>query len=256
MSDPHPQSTLRQWRALMVKPATAVILVGVAALLAILGPFDTGDRLTLGPRFAYWLVMAACTFSAGFLVNTGGWPLLPTRWPAQVRVVVLGLATGIVITPIITALNLVSFGFWPSASQWPALLAQFAAIALITTVIFQAVSDQIQPEGTTHTPPALLSRLPLDKRGSLISLSSEDHYTRVRTTLGEELLLIRLADAIAEATPTAGLRVHRSHWVATAQVTSATRKGDGAMLTMAKGDDIPVSRSHMTAIRDAGLLPR
>ena len=102
----------------------------------------------------------------------------------------------------------------------------------------------------------VLSRLPLDKRGRLICLSSEDHYTRVRTDKGEELILIRLADAIAEAAPMAGLRVHRSHWVASAQVTSATRKGDGATLTLSQGDDIPVSRFHMTAIRDAGLLPR
>lgn len=253
MNDRHPQSALREWRAFMVKPATPVILVAMAALLAILGPFDTGERLTLAPRFAYWLVMAVCTFSAGFLTNAWIAPLLPTSWPVPIRVAALGLATGVAITPTITVLNLISFGYWPSVGEWPALLAQFAAIALITTVIFQALTPATSP---TTPLPALLDRLPLDKRGRLICLSSEDHYTRVRTDKGEELLLIRLADAIAEASPAAGLRVHRSHWVAAPQVTSATRKGDGAVLTMTQGDDIPVSRTHMTAIRDAGFLPR
>jgi DNA-binding LytR/AlgR family response regulator len=254
VNNPHPQSALREWRTLMIKPATAVVLVAIAALLAILGPFGTGDRLSLGPRFGYWLVMAACTFSAGFLVNEWLNPHLPSALP--MRIAAQAAATAVAITPVITALNLVSFGYWPSLAEWPALLAQFAAIALITTVIFQALSGQMQPTADTAQDPALLSRLPLEKRGALMSLSSEDHYTRVRTNKGEELILIRLADAIAEAAPTAGLRVHRSHWVATAQVTSATRKGDGAVLTIANGSDIPVSRSHMTAVRDAGLLPR
>ncbi len=254
MNDPNPQSPLREWRALMSKPATAIVLVAVAALLAILSPFGTGERLTLPLRFAYWLVMAASTFSAGFLANVWLHHRLPRTLSLPRRVGAQALATALAITPIIILLNLASFGYWPSLTEWPVLLGQFAAIALITTVIFQALSSgRSSPDAR---PPALLLRLPLDKRGALIALSAEDHYTRVHTTLGEELVLIRLADAIAEAAPTAGLRVHRSHWIATANVTSATRKGDGALLTMVNGSDIPVSRSHMTAIRDAGLLPR
>lgn len=260
MSDPHPQSTLREWRGLMIKPVTWVILAAFAALLAVLGPFNTGETLTLAPRLGYWLVMATCTFSAGFLVNTWAFERMPATWPAAVRIGVVGLATAIAITPIITVLNLITFGYWPSAAEWPTMLAQFGAIAMITTVIFQAVSSAVRQPDTAQPPvqatAPLMDRLPLEKRGALVALSSEDHYTRVRTDKGEELVLIRLADAIAEASPTQGLRVHRSHWVASARVTSAARKGDGAVLSMIKGDDIPVSRSHMTAIRDAGLLPR
>jgi len=103
---------------------------------------------------------------------------------------------------------------------------------------------------------ALLDRLPLDKRGPLLAHSAEDHYTRMRTTRGEDLLLNRFADAIAETAPPPGLRVHLSHWIATAHVTAATRDGDRALLAMAHGPDIPVSRGNVSVLRQAGLPPR
>jgi DNA-binding LytR/AlgR family response regulator len=89
-----------------------------------------------------------------------------------------------------------------------------------------------------------------------VALSVEDHYVRIRTTRGEDMVLMRLTDAIREAAPTPGLRVHRSHWVAIAGVANARRDGDRAILKMIAGGDIPASRSHIPALRQAGLLPR
>ena len=66
---------------------------------------------------------------------------------------------------------------------------------------------------------------------------------------------MRLADAIAETGDTAGLQVHRSHWVALDQVRGVRREGDRAILSMAHGPDIPASRSNIAALKEAGLLP-
>ena len=46
-------------------------------------------------------------------------------------------------------------------------------------------------------------------------------------------------------------RDHLSH-----PTRAATRKGDGALLILTHGPDSPVSRANITAIREAGLLPR
>lgn len=105
-------------------------------------------------------------------------------------------------------------------------------------------------------PPTLLDRLPLDKRAPLVALSVEDHYVRIRTTKGEEMILMRLADAIRETAATPGLQVHRSHWVAFDQVVAVRRKGDCALLKMSHGPDVPVSRANLPKLREAGLLPR
>lgn len=67
---------------------------------------------------------------------------------------------------------------------------------------------------------------------------------------------MRLGDAIREAAPEPGLQVHRSHWVAIAAVTAARREGDRAVLSLSHGGDIPASRSHIPALKEAGLLPR
>ncbi len=253
MNDCNPPSALREWRALATKPVTWVIVAGIAALLTIFGPFETNTRLTLFPRFAYWLAMVALTYSVGFAANA-----LMRNWVTGqhvvVRVVAVGLATGIGITPVVLALNYVTFAYIPASGDWPPLLVQFFATALIVTIIFEVLTDPA-PASDIRAP-ALLDRLPLEKRGPLVSLSSEDHYTRIRTTKGEEMILIRLADAIREAAPTSGLQVHRSHWVALDAVKAARRDGDRAIITLSDRSEIPVSRANVPAIREAGLLPR
>jgi len=69
------------------------------------------------------------------------------------------------------------------------------------------------------------------------------------------MILMRLSDAIRETAPVRGLQVHRSHWVALDQVTDSRRAGAGAQVTTSAGDDIPVSRTYVKALRESGLLP-
>ncbi|WP_162798635.1 LytTR family DNA-binding domain-containing protein [Sulfitobacter sp. SK012] len=258
MNERHLQSALREWRALFSAPGVYIVLCGVAALLAILGPFGTDERLSLVERLIYWLVMAAGTYSIGFVINTWLANMIGTALPKLARIGVVSVATGAGIAPFITLQNYISFGYWPSAAEWSVLLVQFFVISLIVTVIFQTVSGQMDFNAgdVQIRPPTLLGRLPFDKRGDLVALSSEDHYTLIQTTKGESLVLIRLTDAIKEAEPTKGIRVHRSHWVALDQVSAARREGARAFLMLSTGNEIPVSRSLMTEAKQAGLLLR
>ncbi|MEX3016188.1 LytTR family DNA-binding domain-containing protein [Gymnodinialimonas hymeniacidonis] len=254
MNDTQSQSALREWRTLVTRPVTWVVMASIAALLTIIGPFETLTRLSLAPRFAYWLAMVVLTYSVGFAANA-----IVRRWVSGqnvvIRVLSVGLATGLGITPVVTALNYLTFGYIPGPDDWPLILVQFFATALIVTIIFEVLTPPAS-EATEQRPPALLDRLPLEKRGPLLSLSSEDHYTRIRTAKGEEMVLIRLADAIREAAPTPGLQVHRSHWIALAAVNAARRDGDRAIVTLSDTSEIPVSRANVPAIKEAGLLPR
>lgn len=249
-----PQLALREWRAEMAKPATVPALVGVAVLLTIMGAFETDARLRVVPRFAYWLAMAAMTYSLGIIVSAmiqqtaTGW----SRWP---RLGLTAICIGLTVTLAVLALNFAVFGFWPSGYALWASIANVMGIAFVITYLLS-----LQPEPVTDSaapaPPALLDRIPLDKRGAILSLTVEDHYTRVRTTAGEHLLLMRLSDAIKEVGDTPGAQVHRSHWAAWDQVTAARRDGDRAILTLSDGTDIPVSRANLPKIKDAGLLPK
>ena len=71
------------------------------------------------------------------------------------------------------------------------------AMFLITLGPTPQTPQSTAPIETANSAPRLLTRLPYEKRGTLLSLSALDHYTEVVTTTGKELVLIRLADAIA-----------------------------------------------------------
>lgn len=245
---------LREWRAEMAKPATLPVLVGVAVLLTIIGPFDTDARLRTVPRFAYWLAMAAITYSIGIIVSAVIQHMAKgmSHWP---RLALTALCIGVCVTGGVLMLNLAVFGVWPTGYALWASVANVMAIAVVITYLLSLQPDAA-PVDATPAPPVLQDRLPLDKRGAILSLTVEDHYTRVRTTKGEHLLLMRLSDAIKEMGDTPGAQVHRSHWAAWDHVSAARRDGDRAILTLSDDSEIPVSRSNLSKIKDAGLLPK
>jgi hypothetical protein len=250
----------------MVRPATWAALVGVALLAALVGPFDSGERLRPLPRFGYWLVMAVATWSAGTLASEA----LARRWdagraPPGLRRLACVLLVGVVVPPVVLVVNAAALGDLPRADGVAMFLVQLFGIAVVVGGLLELADRPAEPVGSGPAlavagsapvaPPPILDRLALDRRGPLVALSVEDHYVRIRTERGEGLVLMRMGDALRETGAVPGLRVHRSHWVATGQVRAVRRRGDGAVLTMATGPEIPVSRAHVPALRAAGLLP-
>ncbi len=251
MNDTRLHSALREWRRHVTHPVALTSLAGVAAVLTLVGPFGTEALLRFGPRLLYWLIIVSATYMIGFLAGELLWPRL-RRVPRIAGVGIVGVAAGIEAMLAIYVINLAAFGPWLDPDDIVPFAATVIGIAVIVTIVLQTAEAHLQGP-VAPVRPALLDRLPPDKRGPLVALSVEDHYVRVRTTKGEEMLLMRLSDAIREV-GTAGLQVHRSHWVATDQVKSAIRQGDRAVLQMRHGGDIPVSRRHISAIKEAGLL--
>ena len=96
-------------------------------------------------------------------------------------------------------------------------------------------------------------RLPAKLKGAVIyAVSAEDHYLRLHTSKGSDLILMRLSDAIAELEGLEGAQTHRSWWVARDAVESARRDGDKMVLTLKGGGEAPVSRPNVKPLRDAG----
>lgn len=82
----------------------------------------------------------------------------------------------------------------------------------------------------------------------------QDHYVEVATSRGKTLVLMRLGDAMRETGATPGIQVHRSHWVALAAVARAHKASGKVTLELSNGAIVPVSRSFMPAVREAGLV--
>ncbi|WP_425038438.1 LytTR family DNA-binding domain-containing protein [Primorskyibacter sp. S187A] len=242
----------------MASRQTLASLAAVSAILVIVAPFETNVRLGLAERAVYWTGLTLLCYAAGAFVNIMIEHICAHK-AAAVRIVASGLVCAACILALVVLFNYVTFGWVPQGWDWVTFVGTVGAIALIVNTALVLTS---QPSAETvaapvaPVPPPLLDRLPLEKRGALVALSVEDHYVRIRTVEGEELVLLRLSDAIREVGDTRGAQVHRSHWAAWNQVVSARREGDRAILTMSQGPEVPVSRANLPKLKEAGLLPR
>lgn len=249
VKDARPRSTLRGLRDQMMQPRALALIAGLAMVLTLVVP----DRATVPVRFMFWGLVVALTYAVGHLVHAQAEARLTNR-PAKVTI--SALVTAIGATLVVLGLGWVILSDMPTGRALAGAAVNIATIATIISVMVHLLDKHGQNPLPAPQRCILLDRLALDKRGALLALSVEDHYVRVRTTKGEDILLMRLSDAIKETGDTRGLQVHRSHWVALDAVVAARRKGDGAVLTMRTGPDIPVSRTKLAAIKEAGLLPR
>jgi DNA-binding LytR/AlgR family response regulator len=141
-----------------------------------------------------------------------------------------------------------------------ALVVSVLPSAFGSTLVMTALSFLVRrPATQTHAaapsapPPKFFARLPPQLTGAeIFAVEAEDHYLRLHTSLGQDLILMRLADAIAELEGVEGAQTHRSWWVARAAITSAERSDGRATLTLKDGAEVPVSRGFAKELRSAG----
>ena len=82
----------------------------------------------------------------------------------------------------------------------------------------------------------------------------EDHYLRVHTALGSDLILLRMRDAVSELDGLEGVLVHRSWWVARSAVRAVERDGRSLRLILPDGLVAPVARTMVPVLKNAGWL--
>ena len=239
----------------------ALIFLAFGLVFGWLGPYGTYQLAPL-PRFAYWLIgiqvigmMAiGCMTLLRRTGRLGGWPL-----PAQA-------AVGALLTALpgsLVAIGLRYVFATPPAFTAAALLQIYVSVSVIALLVAVPMSvilsgRRAAPSDLDAAPDAegspFLRRIPEKLGTDLLSIATEDHYLRVTTERGSDLILLRLSDALAELDAGAGLRVHRSYWVARRAVASVERNGHRTVLRLLDGTEIPVSRSYLGALREAGWL--
>ncbi len=231
----------------------------IVAIFALTGPFGTHDGFGLGKRVIYWTaIQAACWATALTTIILFG-AAMGRRAREDFRITIAGAAlAGVPIAGLVEISKTI-------ATEHTLSLQGYLGEVLYTvpiSVLFGALSTLVMSNQTAQTPvqeqsrpdrAPLLDRLDHDKRGKLRYLSMQDHYVQVATTQGNSLILLRFSDALLELPDEAGLRIHRSHWVAHDAVLGARRENGRVLLKMADGVELPVSRSHLAAVKAAGL---
>lgn len=237
---------------------TISLVVGL--FLAFSGAFGTIEA-SLWRRLVYWLgLMSVGTFMGGAIARLFFPKGEPERaiWGLLWRALAASLVMSLPFTFVVWAGSTWILGGDMPASNLPFLFGAVLMVALVMVTLnilverprmaaFQAVQE------AAPRPVKFLERLPLRLKGaSLHAVEAEDHYLRLHTSKGQDLILMRLADAVEELDGLEGAQVHRSWWVARQAIVDV-RRGDGrATLTLADGAQVPVSRTYARLLREAG----
>lgn len=247
----------RQGSGELRRLARGLLAAGVGGLfLALSGAFGTLEA-PLWRRLAYWLPVMLAGGLWGHLTSIliRRFVELDDRPWAHV-----GLLTALISGPVTLFVWLVTGPvFGDGVYPLRTLPLMFLPVVTITGVMSLANVFLTRQLVETHAAPPdaaparFLDRLPARLKGaSLRAVEAEDHYLRVHTDRGSDLILFRLSDALIELEGLEGAQVHRSWWVARDAIRDIAR-GDGrAVLTLDGGLTVPVSRRHARALRAAG----
>ena len=224
-------------------------------LFATIGPFGTYEAVPFGRRLLYWATTMGATSVVAIVFVAAANALAPPGWRTRLPTIMLGALVSCPPNTLLVAAIIPLFLDAPAPPFGELLLTVVpigVCVALVTWLAFAPdASEAAPPQEATANP--LIERLPPGKRGPVIRMSMQDHYVEVVTTRGRELVLMRMGDAEA-AMGDAGLRVHRSHWVARDHVSAARMEGGQAVVTTSDGAEVPVSRTYVTKLKEADLL--
>ena len=253
MNGHHWQLALREWVEHINQRTVFIILFGVALVLGVSGPFGTSETIQLLPRLLYWAGSCIATYGIGSYAAFFAQQVYPHQTGARHATAILFGTLAITIFLFIFN-GLFSMRLPGTALDMLTLFAQTGLIVATVNGVLAFYNNNKKPLQPTETV-RVLQRLPIEKRGELISMTVMDHYVEVTTTRGKHLILMRFKDAIAEIPSQLGLQIHRSYWVASDQVQAHRRDGKQLLLITTAQDALPVSRRYQKAVLMAGLLP-
>lgn len=242
------------------------VMAAAGLFFAAIGPFDT-DTADFRLRLVYWIAVMV----VGAFVVLGAEGLRKRLFgagPLALRMAVTTLLATPLQTVVVMAAGVLVFGYRPRLDVFiellPAVLVVTFAAVTVLEIARRARHEMEGPvraepaervDGLAPPPEALARFLPARLRQSdLIALSAEDHYVRVHTAAGADLVLIRLSDAIALVADRPGLRLHRSWWVAQSAIERASFSRGSGTVTLTGGIEAPLSRTHAPRLREKGWL--
>lgn len=232
-----------------------LLLTFVGLVMAQLGPY----RTLAAPdpvRTAYWLLAVFGAGLAGILVDRAIRDRVPGFW---MRIAIVSAVITPPVTLYVYALNATMLGL---PKRWwliPQLAWQVFVVMLLLMTLRALLWRRVVETRTLVIPPLpeaereFRLRLSAKRRNAnLIAVEAEDHYVRVHTDTGSELVSMRFSDAIKELERAHGHRVHRSWWIAAEAIEAVRWARGGGQARLTGGIVVPVSRSYGAALKSAG----
>lgn len=245
-------------------PRRGLIIATIAGLfMTFVGALGTGEA-PFWTRFGYWMLV----METGALIGLGAslgiqhWGRLRER-----PVIEGGLIAFLIAVPLSIVVVSSNALFFDTRMAGLVDIVIVAGVVFVVSCVVTAINYATTPAAPivmveasaaaspSDTPARFMARLPMRLRHArLIALEAEDHYLRVHTDAGSELILMRLGDAVTELDGLDGSRTHRSWWVARAAVTDVVVVAGRVSLILNDGLTAPVSRASKPVLAQAGWL--
>jgi DNA-binding LytR/AlgR family response regulator len=234
-----------------------LVAIVAAVFMSAIGAFDTG-RQALPHRLLFWLILLVGGTFLGMTVMSLARAMRwwnDRSWVQATLLTLMVWAPATLMTWAVISLMVPGAG-WRIENLIGNALPVLTISAAMTALNYLADREPNQTHAATQAdaaPPAFLDRLPPPLRGGeLYAVEAEDHYLRLHTSKGADLILMRLSDAIDELEGIEGAQTHRSWWVAREGIDDARRADGRATLRLKNGAEVPVSRTYVRALRQAG----
>jgi len=232
-----------------------LLLASLGLAMTALGPYRTLDVPTL-LRTTYWLIAVIGAGLVGIGVDATLGARVANFWG---RIPLVALVMTVPVTPFIYVLNALLLDLPRRPWLMPQLGGQVFVVALLLMAVRALAWRRIVETRTVVVPPlpeaerAIRMRLSARRRTArLIAIEAEDHYVRVHTDGGSELVSMRFSEALEELAQAHGYRLHRSWWACADAIEEVRWKRGTGEARLAGGLVAPVSRSCAAALREAG----
>jgi hypothetical protein len=248
--------------------AIAALPLAMAIALAVLGAFGSYVSMGLPLRLVHFsataLAIGAPAFAVSAALRRYVFKNAQPLWAAILIAAALAPPGAVIVQQ---SLRL----FAPQALPHVSIGELTAQVLLINLIVGTLAWALLRQAGKSEagaparaepriqaTPGSLRAKLPPALRhAAIIALSAEDHYVRARTDRGQALILINLADAIAALGRDAGVRIHRSHWIARDLAARLPPRSSRTGVRLEDATILPISRAgrkllnELQAVRSA-----
>jgi len=255
------------WREVSGYLAGAVLL---AVVMTASGAFDT-DEIGVPHRMALWLVVSALMVSQTLVLDG----LIAPRLPASIGGRIGAGALSVLGVIVLMTFELHALKYTPLLSKAPDPLWDFALFLVppVGSVAgFVVLTRILAPEGLQPGLPqtkVLMDTPSSDVRrktgmpepdpqgwpsGPILSVRAHDHYLEIAAAGRRSFVRGRMSDALHRLAGEDGIQPHRSWWVARSEIARIRRQGRDYVLETHDGTEIPVGRSRISGMRDAGFF--
>jgi len=249
--------TQRELRAVYANYHTYVFWALIIAIMVLLDLHGFAERVSLTALIVYTISLSVTTFLFYYYASVVGIKL-SQRYPRFFLIFPLVGFVAVTFSTYIVELGM--SGYFGGQMSLENATEKLPVNLLLTLVLETFFLTFVMPTAITSSDPkkrssangtadtiTIMGKTYFCK--ALVSVSSQDHYVRIKTKNEESMVRARLSDLIGQLGGQPGIQPHRSHWVSRQAVAGIVSRRGQKFLELHDGSQIPIARGRIGDVR-------